>query len=451
MTTENPPANLRILIVGTPKTGNTWLQHLLATAYNVPILDFCQWGNWKDISRRELGDLNSSWIAKYHLRPRAESFEWARKNNVVLITMVRHPGDVLVSLYHYVQHLAGVTQIDPEAVRFLLSDPQHRNNSSTIPMAEGLEAYVSRKFFHSLNFSIAWLHSGLSYGVRYEGLWSSPVAVLRALTNKIRPISMEAVKEAVDQCRIDRLRDVAATGEGRAFFRTGGVGGWRASLPPEIVELFRTLPPYPLQFKWLNYDLELEKVVTTRRVPGDFYPISGPFMLSQSDLLTPAIYSSFIERFPRADLLEHGSLREKFYLWLNAAAEDDPCRGQVTPIITNLGAYIYEKRPDLRKAFPDLYGRDRAGFSNWFVEYVPLEHAELHINFTARICESWTQGPAPNFSPLYEPEKRRPFWHKIRAMTEISAKIWLISSMSALLDSDAADLLTQAHCRICIN
>ena len=62
---------------------------------------------------------------------------------------------------------------------------------------------------------------------------------------------------------------------------------------------------------------------------------------------------------------------DDFCKWLNAPADKDPQRGRTPPVITNLGAYLYRDRRDLQKAFPDLYGRDRAAFSHWFVEHVP--------------------------------------------------------------------------------
>ena len=404
------PEALKILIVSTPRTGNTWLQHLLATAYNLPVVDFVRQGSWEEVERQTIDGSNSSWIGKYHLRPQEDSFDWAREFNVVLITTVRHPADTLVSLYHYVQNLADRVQIDAEAVRLLLAPAAERNNSAKIPLSEGLETYVRRKFFHSLNFSIGWLHSGLSYGLRYEDLWHSPVVTLKALTDRIYPISEAAVEDAVEQCRIDTLRQAA--GVGGAFFRAGGVGGWKSSLPPAIVQLFRELRPYPLQFKWLNYGVDsvtdqYDRQVSCREAMS---PLSFNNGVRIDRLIARIFFSLDAQRRNRwASCLGATDENDNFYSWLNAPAEDDPHAGRLAPVVTNLGAYLYRGRCDLQKAFPDLYGRGRAAFSHWFEEYVPIEYPELDTTFVARVCESWVQGPAPTFSPVHLPKEQTLF------------------------------------------
>jgi hypothetical protein len=407
VTRKPPPPNLKILIVSTPKTGNTWLQHLLATAYNLPVVDFVRHGFWEEVERQRINGSNSSWIGKYHLRPQEDSFDWAREFNVVLITTVRHPADTLVSLYHYVQNFADRVQIDAEAVRFLLVPAAERNNSDKIPLSEGLETYVRSKFFHSLNYSIGWLHSGLSYGLRYEDLWHSPVTTLKALTDQIYQISEAVVEDAVEQCRIDTLRQTA--GDSKAFFRAGGVGGWKSSLPPAIVQLFRAHRPYPLQFKWLSYDVD--SVANQNDGQVTYREPMSPLAFSNGvpiDPLIARIFSSLdAQRRNRwASCLGATGENDNFYSWLNGSAEDDPHAGRVAPVVTNLGAYLYRGRPDLQKAFPDLYGRDRAGFGHWFVVYVPIEYPELDTTFVARVCESWVQGPAPTFSPVHLPKEQ---------------------------------------------
>src|SRR5437762_6964384 len=130
---ELRPKDLKILIVSTPRTGNTWLQHLLAAAYDLPMVDFVRPQTWEEVDREYS---ESGWVGKYHWRPQSDTFQWALGRNVVLVTMVRHPADVLVSLYHYVNNLAERVAIDPEAVRFLFSSSKRRNNLAAIPWTE---------------------------------------------------------------------------------------------------------------------------------------------------------------------------------------------------------------------------------------------------------------------------------------------------------------------------
>jgi sulfotransferase family protein len=435
---------LKILIVSTPRTGNTWLQHLLAAAYDLPMVDFVRPQTWEEVDREYS---ESGWVGKYHWRPQSETFQWALGRNVVLVTMVRHPADVLVSLYHYVNNLAERVAIDPEAVRFLFSSSKRRSNLAAIPWTEGLEGYVRTKFFFSLNFSIGWLQSGLSYGVRYEDLWHCPISTLRALTDHIRPLPLRTIEEAVERCKIETLRHDA--GEGGIFFRSGGVGNWKSSLPASIVELFWKVPPYPLQFKWLGYDLSIGDVVAGIDTSACAEVNTSSRWLHERGLASNSLIEKIYRDFRAtnqhccASYLDVSTFNQ-FYSWLNASADDDPDCGAMIPMITNVAAWLYRARADLQKKFPDLYGCDRAAFSHWFVEYALLDHPELDWMFVARVCESWLQGPAPKFAPVHVPGKERAFWRSpIEPMAGISANVWLIPWFGGLLDFDPTAFLSQ--------
>src|SRR5438477_172277 len=134
------PKDLKILIVSTPKTGNTWLKSLLALAYDLPVVEFPMPEFWRDFDPEQFDKLGPRWIAHQHL------------------------------------------------------------------------------------------------------------------PDEIRPVPEPMLKNAVAKSRIEQMR--INVGEDRHFFRGGGVGGWRSSLPRSIIELLGQLPPYPAQFRWLGYDLD---------------------------------------------------------------------------------------------------------------------------------------------------------------------------------------------------
>ncbi|MEP7071570.1 MAG: sulfotransferase domain-containing protein [Verrucomicrobiota bacterium] len=401
---EAPPANLKILVVSTPKTGNTWLKYLLATIYDLPMVDFPMPEFWRDFDPDRYDKLGPRWIAHQHFPPRESFIRWAKEQGVILITTVRHPGDCLVSMYFYVQNFAGSAVIDPEAVRLLLSPDNGTSDLHLLPLTNNLELYVRSKFFSSLNYSIAWLHSGLTFGVRYEDLWHSPASTLRALTNKIHLVSMGTIQTAVERCQIDKLRHKA--GAHVSFYRAGGVGAWTTSLPSRIIRLFQTLPPYPAQVKWLGYSFDTEDSALQFEEPKKS---TGPFSCLCFDngvKIDRLIAQIYFYRF--AVQQNHDSSRlgatlegDNFYTWLNAAAESDPYSGRQIPVVTNVGAYLHQGRPDLQRAFPDLYRRHRAAFSHWFVLHASVEYPLLDTRFPAGVCESWVKGPAPNFSPVH--------------------------------------------------
>ena len=85
------------MIVSTPKTGTTWLRHLLAAIYDLPTVKL-----GFPFGPAAASALGQRWIMHQHYAPEPALLDWAQQNGVMLITTIRHPGDVLLSLYHYV-------------------------------------------------------------------------------------------------------------------------------------------------------------------------------------------------------------------------------------------------------------------------------------------------------------------------------------------------------------
>jgi hypothetical protein len=94
---------IRILILGTPKTGNTWLRNLLSVAYRLPQLTLTAWPFDANVLNRQ----GRSWITHHHYVPTREATDWIHEQKVILITVVGVPADVLVSMYHHVRGFPG--------------------------------------------------------------------------------------------------------------------------------------------------------------------------------------------------------------------------------------------------------------------------------------------------------------------------------------------------------
>jgi hypothetical protein len=380
--------NLKILIVSTPRTGNTWIKYCLSLIYDLPVVDFPPPEFWRPFDAHPYDQLGERWIAHQHLPPFAALVQWAQSRGVVLLTTTRHPADTLVSLYHYVRNFRERTQIDGETSDLLATSSKNEKSDSNLPASDGLQTYVTEKFFKTLHFSIAWLQRRLSYGIRYEGLWLKPFETVHALTNQISPVSREHILACLEKCRLEQMRKDAQADA--AFFRGGGVGNWKTSLPASIVGMLARLPPYPSQIEWLGYSLDgytearemAESGSLTRSPPP---PSSLPFL--PPSFMTP----------------EKIAMTEAYYDWLNSVSEKDSHGTEIPPVITNLGTYIYENRRDLHVAFPDIYGADRVAFSHWFTEINLVGTRVLHSYFVVPVYESWLRGPPPVFEPLQCP------------------------------------------------
>jgi len=72
------------------------------------------------------------------------------------------------------------------------------------------------------------------------------------------------------------------------------------------------------------------------------------------------------------------SSEECFYNWLNLPSEAEMRNSSDNSLkellISNLAYFIYQIRGDLRQAFPDLFGKNRVEFCQWFVNQAPLEY-----------------------------------------------------------------------------
>lgn len=247
---------LRIMIVSTPKTGNTWIKALLAEIYNLPVVRV---GMMFDPA--EIESLGPRWITHQHYGARADVIDCGRRNSIIFVTTVRHPGDALVSKFHHVRNFAHERVFaDVDRSPIMLRD------GDTI--GEHTASYVMDGFSTSLNVSLGWIRSGKSHVVHYEDLKRDPVGTLEGLTGSIHRVPLDRIERAVEACSIERMREKSRAG--RKFFRQGTVGGWRSELPQEVLDIFRHTDPYPAQFSELGYSLEEDQpVVAAVRKPAE--------------------------------------------------------------------------------------------------------------------------------------------------------------------------------------
>jgi hypothetical protein len=72
------PDRLKIVILSTPKTGNTWLRWLLHYAYAIPIVELPhEWGPGC------ADDFPPSFVTHQHLRPSEDFVRWFVENRAV--------------------------------------------------------------------------------------------------------------------------------------------------------------------------------------------------------------------------------------------------------------------------------------------------------------------------------------------------------------------------------
>lgn len=217
-------AGLRLAVVASPRSGNTWLRELLTRLLDLEPLAFhtpeeVPWG-----ALPERCALQLHWP---HGDDVAAPLHGAGFRVVVL---ARHPLDVLVSVLNFARRaedtgswLGGLGG-DEQAIRGLGPLDQAFLDYATGPRAAAL-----------LGVTPSWWGRPGTVGLRYEDLVSDTLGELRRLVGALDVTPRRSVEETVGANTLTALR---ARHAGRGFhFWQASPGLWRAFLPAEVAGL----------------------------------------------------------------------------------------------------------------------------------------------------------------------------------------------------------------------
>jgi hypothetical protein len=233
---------LRLAVIGTPRSGNTWLRRLLATAYGLE--DQRREELWEhDLTGVPWDDLPPRCVLQIHWRPVEPFTALLRDQGFRVVTPVRHPFDVLISILHYTWYVSNTG-------RWL--DGEHGDESSIRGVSPRSEAFLSYatgpRAAALLSVSPEWGRVPDTLSVGYEDLVRDPFPTMFGLTQSLDEVDHHEVFRAIDACAIDRLRTPANA----PHFWQGKPGLWRAFLTSEEAQqIARTHFPLFRQFGFL--------------------------------------------------------------------------------------------------------------------------------------------------------------------------------------------------------
>jgi hypothetical protein len=236
---DAPRQPLRLAMIGTPRSGNTWLRRVLATAY-----EFGGEAGW-ETSVHDPADLD--WgaepprsIVQVHLSRTREYESLLASQGVRPVVPSRHPFDVLISILQYATHVHDTHRWlfgaggDEVAIRGL--DPNH---PAFLEYARGPRAGAL------LDVSPAWSQAPGAIPVRYEDLVNNPLPTLEGLARMIGQQPVVDWPTALEQNTKDELRK----SHGFGHIWKGRPGLWRSLLTAESVaalaEILHPLLPEP--------------------------------------------------------------------------------------------------------------------------------------------------------------------------------------------------------------
>jgi hypothetical protein len=211
---------MRLFIACTPRTGNTWVRKLLAGNLDLVEYPVHTMGEipWDDLAPR--------CVVAIHVYPSEELVALLRDRGFSILTTIRHPLDVLISILAY-------TQYQRKTKRWVSGEGGDESSLfGATPLDPAFLDYASSKRADVLfGVSMAWLPYAAA-AVRYESLVEDPKAYLAGLFETLEVTPAHPVSEVIAQNTLERLRAIH-TDNSHHFWR-GELGLWRRLLPSEI-------------------------------------------------------------------------------------------------------------------------------------------------------------------------------------------------------------------------
>jgi hypothetical protein len=228
------------IIIGHPKSGNTWLRTMIARAYQVkyglpPTVAL----KTDELARRDAR------IPRFCVTNGYYSYESAIAEllcgegidpevaNKPVVLLVRHPADIAVSWY--IQFTKRISPAKRELINATLRHPIDIDRISRWDFVMNSELGLASiiDFLNRWERVVASLNHTLV--VRYEELRSAPYETLKKITDFIGdPFTEQELREAVEFGSFDNLRKLEASG----FFKYGGMSR-RKHTGPETMKVRR--------------------------------------------------------------------------------------------------------------------------------------------------------------------------------------------------------------------
>ncbi len=209
-------APIRIAVVSTPRSGNTWVRHLLGTAYQVPHL-----------ARHSMSDadwqaLPPEVVVQLHWRRTPDFVARLAQHGFRVVTVARHPLDVLISILHFCIY-------ESESEQWLLgAGGSEAEIFSAMPRSRSFIEYAKGpRAAELLAVTPDWWKQPGVVGVRYEDCVHDTDKEFERIEAVIGPVRCESRETVIAACSLGQLRATAINNH----FWKGAPGLWRHLLP----------------------------------------------------------------------------------------------------------------------------------------------------------------------------------------------------------------------------
>ena len=168
---------MRLALISTPRSGNTWVSKFLASALR---LEQDAVHNWKEVSL----PLPERYILQVHWYREPQFQEWLNENGFIPVVIARHPLDVLISILRFVKH-------EPQTRRWLEGDGELPVGlEQADPTSDVfLDWAVGSGAENLLSVSYAWWQNEKALRLRYEDAVHNPEETFGRLCGPLIRIS----------------------------------------------------------------------------------------------------------------------------------------------------------------------------------------------------------------------------------------------------------------------
>jgi hypothetical protein len=249
---------LRIVLVSTPRSGNNWLRHLLATLYDVPSLSV---HNPADLDWKALPP---ECIVGIHWHPLPPFLSLLERHGFRAVALARHPLDVLVSILHFALHAPTARWLEGEG-------GDERSIYGAMPRSAAFLDYAAgARAAALLSISREWWTVFGCLRARYEELVAGPHTALERLVDNLGVTPRCTSEAALAATTLGKLRQ--RTGCPQHFWQ-GNPGLWRSLLP--VPEAAGIADAQPASFAALAYACDPDSMLEGGKADAKWIQLVG--------------------------------------------------------------------------------------------------------------------------------------------------------------------------------
>jgi hypothetical protein len=250
--------DLRIAIVSSPRSGNTWLRSLLADAYGLEDLAF------HNPADADWSLLPRGCVLQMHWHPTPSFLRTLNDAGFRVVTMMRHPLDVLLSVLQFCQY-------DRSTLRWL--DGEDGNEHLIYGAMPGSAAFAEyatgRRAAALLSVSTEWWQAPGVCRVRYEDLVADPVGELDRLVRELGRLPLCPTHEVTGRTTVAELR---ARCQADHHFWQGRPGLWRLLLTADVARTIAQAHPDAFA---LGYACDPDETLTRAQADATWVRLVG--------------------------------------------------------------------------------------------------------------------------------------------------------------------------------